>query len=323
MMGSGYTPVHTTFVPPLAVLGRKGGREQENINPNLNVQQAAPRRMPSPPISEPSMFVQAPTTPPIANNLNMHSGNLGAFDAFADMNPFTLKTLDAYRMQLWGKMAAQGHLYQQQQQISQQPQQLSQHQMLQQQLLAQQQQQSQPQVSGLAQALRPAFFKDAGLAGMLAGKSATSSSSPSPSAAYPSPPSTPKLSAAGARTERENMQRDAMYATLASQTLLSKLGGAFWDAFSGSSSSSTPSTSSPKQWDAEKVRKVLEGKAVVRVVDVDSPLPPAPVAKMDVKAVVPTSTSSSSSLSARPECSLTSLLEESMRGLTLAGKSNK
>lgn len=30
-----------------------------------------------------------------------------------------------------------------------------------------------------------------------------------------------------------------------------------------------------KEWDADKVRKVLEGKAVVRVVDVDS-LPPTP-----------------------------------------------
>ncbi|KZP02802.1 hypothetical protein FIBSPDRAFT_969601 [Athelia psychrophila] len=378
--GMGYTPVHTTFVPPLAALARKGGRELENLNPNLNAGAGVPpmmergmerERAPSPPIAEPSMFVQTPASakasPALAHahtnaNAGMGNGGLGAFDAFADMNPFTLKTLDAYRMQLWGKMAAQGHLYQQQQQFAQlhqhqqqpqsqhqqpqspQQQQQQQQQMLQQQLNAtqQQQQQQQQQISGLAQAMRPAFFRDAGLAGMLAGKGATSSSSSpssisSSSAAYPSPPGTPKLSAAaaGARAERESMQRDAMYAALASQTLLGKLGNAFWDAFSGSSSSSSSlpgsssaspssspfsSSSSGKQWDAEKVRKVLEGKAVVRVVDVEQPAPKAMAvasasvaagAKADVKVAT-----------CGTDC-LTKVLEESMRGLTLAGKSAK
>ena len=62
---------------------------------------------------------------------------LGGFDGFADMNPFTMKTLDAYvffsfsllnrglafflsyRMHLWGKMAAQQQLHQQQNQTLQ------------------------------------------------------------------------------------------------------------------------------------------------------------------------------------------------------------
>lgn len=48
-----------------------------------------------------------------------------------------------------------------------------------------------------------------------------------------------------------------------------KLGSAFWDAFSGSSSSPLAGVGIKKEWDADKVRKVLEGKAVVRVVDVD------------------------------------------------------
>ncbi|KZP12762.1 hypothetical protein FIBSPDRAFT_961081 [Athelia psychrophila] len=324
-MGS-YTPVHTTFVPPLAALARKGGREQGNLNPNLTAQvpqmiERGIERAPSPPIAEPSMFVQTPATvaKPSLANTNANIGNLGAFDAFADMNPFTLKTLDAYRMQLWGKMAAQRHLYQlhqhqQQPQLTQRQQQ-----MLQQQLNAAQQQQQQ-QISGLAQAMRPAFFRDAGLAGMLAGKgaSATSSASPSSSyAAYPSPPSTPKLSAAaaGARAERESMQRDAIRSS-------AKLGNAFLDAFSdrASSSSALPSSSSSssaKQWDAEKVRKVLEGKVVVRVVDVEQPAPKASAAvgagvKADVKAAA-----------CGNDYSLTKVLEEGMRGLTLAGKSTK
>ncbi|KAJ3528716.1 hypothetical protein NMY22_g9291 [Coprinellus aureogranulatus] len=50
-----------------------------------------------------------------------------------------------------------------------------------------------------------------------------------------------------------------------------KLGQAFWDAFSGSPSSSSPKTPGRREdWDADKVRRVLEGKAVVRVVDVDA-----------------------------------------------------
>ena len=57
-----------------------------------------------------------------------------------------------------------------------------------------------------------------------------------------------------------------MLAAMASQTLLRKLGNAVWDAFIGSPSHSS---SSRGDWDADKVRKVLEGKAVLRVVDVE------------------------------------------------------
>ncbi|CCO32048.1 hypothetical protein BN14_06100 [Rhizoctonia solani AG-1 IB] len=55
-------------------------------------------------------------------------------------------------------------------------------------------------------------------------------------------------------------QQAAFAASLASQTLFQRMGSAFWDAFS-----SGPS----KDVDTNKVRRVLEGKAVVRVVDVD------------------------------------------------------
>jgi bZIP-type transcription factor MBZ1 len=66
----------------------------------------------------------------------------------------------------------------------------------------------------------------------------------------------------------EPTKEQAALAALASQTLLRRLGGAFWDAFSGASSSST-STASSKAWDVDKVRRVLEGKAVVAVVDLE------------------------------------------------------
>ena len=65
-----------------------------------------------------------------------------------------------------------------------------------------------------------------------------------------------------------------MLAAMASQTVFRKLGSAVWDAFIGSpshSSSSSSSSSSRGDWDADKVRKVLEGKAVLRVVDVEPP----------------------------------------------------
>ncbi|KAF7968994.1 hypothetical protein HWV62_28728 [Athelia sp. TMB] len=288
-LGMGYTPVHTTWVPPLslasgvgsAVLSRKGvGREQENINPHLN-------RAPSPPIVSPSMFVQAtpakPKPSPIQSGVQ-GVGAPGGFDAFADMNPFTLKTLDAYRMQLWGKMAAQGHAFQLQQQQQQQLQQLQ----------AQQQQQ---QLGGLAQAMRPAFFRDA-------------SKAPSTAAATSAP--------APAQGQAAPRQQEALLAAMASQTLLKKLGGAFWDAFSGapSSSTSTPTSAGTKAWDAEKVRKVLEGRAVVRVVDVDAPVPSAK--KPDVAQVVPAKKTEA----AKERCcpTVAEILEESMRSLTISKK---
>ncbi|KAM5538138.1 hypothetical protein V8D89_008192 [Ganoderma adspersum] len=105
----GITPVHTTLVPEWGSIlsgkgapGRKSPALQENINPNLNMSTAAA----------------------LASLLNANKGNeekpkepqitLGAFDAFADTNPFTLKSLDSYRMHLWGKMAQQQQTQQRQ-----------------------------------------------------------------------------------------------------------------------------------------------------------------------------------------------------------------
>lgn len=72
----GITPVHTTLVPDLSsVLSGKPAsaakRLQENINPVLNAQM----------LPEKTMEISMPMTP---------------FDSFTEMNPFTMKTLDAY-----------------------------------------------------------------------------------------------------------------------------------------------------------------------------------------------------------------------------------
>ena len=70
-IGGGFTPVHTTLVPDISTVVKKG--LQENMNPALNAQQ-------------PSLG---------GAGLGAAKG-LSGFDGFADLNPFTMKTLDAY-----------------------------------------------------------------------------------------------------------------------------------------------------------------------------------------------------------------------------------
>jgi hypothetical protein len=134
----------------------------------------------------------------------------------------------------------------------------------------------------------------------------------------------------------QQQQQAAVIAALASQTLLQKLGGAFWDAFAGSSdgvgSSSGSSITAPgagvaKAFDADKVRRVLEGKAVVRVVDVEpTGTGVATVAGVAPKVKVEPRSGSSSSVGATEMgerkclCAVTDLLEESMRSLSIAKK---
>ena len=235
-----------------------------------------------------------------------------------------------YRMQLWTRMA------QQQQQHHQ--------------LAAQQQQQQQhpssPPLSGLAANLRPHYFSSAQnmraappappLSSLLSGKHHPSHASAFTSAtsapAYPTPPASPQLSSTSAQMPTP---QHAALATMASQTLIQRLGSAFWQAFSGSPSSYPPSSSHPAPgarapaWDAEKVRRVLEGTAVVRVVDVDPPssVPSAVeavVAEKEPKEVqVQTQCQGQlacAKLSAAARETGLSVLEESMRALTLGKK---
>ena len=259
----GVTPVHRVVMPEmtggvmgvLAQLNGAGSEKlQENMNPMLNVPRATDGNA----------------------KVDAKAGG-GGFDGYADGNVFTMKTMDTYRMHLWGKMATMRN-----QQGRQHPQ--PQH----------QQHQHQPQpahLTGLASYMRPSYFSSPMLGGKHAGLPAyphhSSSSSPPPpyQATPPLPPSLFSKHGGLEKMERERereRERDkekevAMAAALASQTLLKKLGGAFWDAFvAGGTASSVPSVGSSSSalgggrlWDADKVRKVLEGKAVVRVVEVD------------------------------------------------------
>ncbi|KAH9849017.1 hypothetical protein C2E23DRAFT_738104 [Lenzites betulinus] len=257
MGGFGITPVHTTLVPDLSsvlsgkpVAGRKSPTLQENINPTLN---GSPASLAS-----------------LLSGRNEDRTNqqqqlpMGAFDAFSDINPFTLKSMDAYRMHLWGKMA--------QQQFSQR----------------QPQQQPAQSPSGLASNLRPHYFtnKSPSLSTLLSGKSASSSTSHiNP---YPTPPSSPPLPSYQQRDAPT--AQHAVLASIASQTLFGKLSSAFWDAFAQPSGSLGSSGHGKREWDAEKVRRVMEGTAVLRIVDVEpqpaasrapSPRPSAVQSKQD------------------------------------------
>ncbi|KAI6002998.1 hypothetical protein EDD15DRAFT_2385552 [Pisolithus albus] len=281
--GMGVTPVHTTLIPPIASSSPilqpsifyeetvRSRAPQENINPGLN---SSPQRN----------FVEKNGSANINPALNHLSniGNVGAFDAFTDTNPFTLKTLDAYRMQLWGKMAAQQQISQatvHSQQIHNLP-------------------HSPPLASsGFASRLQPHF--------LLAPTKVAAGSF----GAYPTPPPSPPTAAAAPTREQ------AEIAALASQTLLGKLGHAFWDAFSGSSSSSshlTPTSAAiRKQWDADKVRKVLEQTVAPPVASASVSTSSIQMAKGSEKVKSPGQC-----------CMLTDILEESMRSLTLGKKMN-
>ncbi|TCD63688.1 hypothetical protein EIP91_005093 [Steccherinum ochraceum] len=239
----GITPVHTTLMPewssvlsgkPVATNASRSPMLQENINPSLNS----------------GFGGQKPQQP--GSQLPMNP-----FDSFADKNMFTLKTMEDYRMQLWTRMG----------------QQQAQHRQMQQQAAVSSGSSSSssspspspsPPLNGLASNMRPHFFTSPTLSAIL-----KSTSSAAPVAAYPSPPPSPPMPHATAPSHAE--QQAILAASLASQTLVRKLGSAFWDAFSGGSSSAHGGLGlpGPKAFDADKVRKVLEGKAVVRVVDVE------------------------------------------------------
>ena len=347
----GITPVHRVVLPEVSVMGMglfgnssafnseekrasadaavakvgegadgEGEKLQENINPMMNAGGNAG-----------------------TNNIGTNAGTgMGAFDGFADINPFTMKTLDAYRMHLWGKMAAQHHAfqYQRQQQTKQQ----------------QAQQQASQGLTGLASHLRPSYFSSpalpaytsssASLSALLSGKHVVSHS-PAPPYSPPPPYLSPKFGEkerAGAEKDKERERESekqierAMYAALASQTLLRRLGSAFWDAFSGSSSSASSSPSSTgvgvgRALDVDKVRRVLEGKAVVRVVDVEEP-----VRSSQTQTQIQTPTQAQRMYEREMECkrrerrerdrkamckcqaAMTDILEESMRSLSLGKK---
>jgi hypothetical protein len=103
---------------------------------------------------------------------------------------------------------------------------------------------------------------------------------------------------------------------MASQTLLQRLGRAFWQAFAAHSPSNdaNPNAGAPA-WDSDKIRRVLEGKAVLSVVDVE------PEVKVGAAAVSPTTQTlpnGTKTHECSKGCNLTGTLEEGMRALSLS-----
>ncbi|KAI0269935.1 hypothetical protein BC834DRAFT_819945 [Gloeopeniophorella convolvens] len=264
----GITPVHTTLIPenftqplasvkPLAGVRSPNSLLQENINPLLN-----------------------------GNNTGLADASFGGptkpdpFDMFAEANPFTLKMLDAYRMQLWTRMAQQ-----------QSPAQT----------------QTPAPLTGLAAGLRPLYFT-------------SPRSSSSTLSGKHTPPSSPKLGAVPAPfTSKESpTPQQALLATMASQTLFQRLGTAVWQAFACQSPSNDASIGGRAAgWDADKIRRVLEGKAVIRIVDLEPEEKPRAA---PMSAFMQTSSHDATKRECSKECSITAVLEESMRALTLGKK---
>jgi hypothetical protein len=99
---------------------------------------------------------------------------------------------------------------------------------------------------------------------------------------------------------------------MASQTLLQHLGSAFWQAFMTQLPS--PNAGTPTL-DADKIRRVLEGKAIVSVVDVE---PEVDVRASPVSAPTHTLSNDATTLESSKGCGLTTVLEESMCALSLS-----
>ncbi|KAH7098105.1 hypothetical protein BKA62DRAFT_714253 [Auriculariales sp. MPI-PUGE-AT-0066] len=308
----GVAQVHTTLVPDFAF-----NELQENINPAMN----------SMPLVD-DHLMSSICEPPI------NPTNAASFDQFTDSNPFTMRSLDQYRMQMWGRLAREagpGALNaalginaasvpfshpsppsdpaspssnpglafssdSSSRSSSSSPSPpmafaspvlpMSFHSPQSAPSPSQSQSQSQLGINGMPLATMPhPILPGQPLSGLASnarplwlqpnasGKNLTERAAPADTLAEIMSKSTKpdllRLPSTSSRTAGSEMPEirpeQAVLATMASTTLLSKMRVAFWDAFA----KPTPVEGKRKDWDPEKVRRVLEGTAVVRVVDVE------------------------------------------------------
>jgi hypothetical protein len=264
----GITPVHTTLIP------------ENFIHPLAGVK---------------SLTAAPAHSPTSKENINpsLHSGNssllsnpnkVGRFDTCPEANPFIMKALDAYWMQLWSRLA---------------------------QIQPTQSQQQPPFANGSPTGYRPHHFtpprapSSSSISAFLSGKH---------SSAYPTPPTSPNLSSAVAllpSSKETFTPQQALLATMVSQTLLQRLGSAFWQAFAiDETSSHAP------MLDADKIRRILEGKAVIKIVGLEP--------EEQVGATPATSNPTLSNSLETRECTkdsgVTAVLEDGIRALRLGKK---
>lgn len=136
--------------------------------------------------------------------------------------------------------------------------------------------------------------------------------------AYPTPPTSPKLGSALAplSSSKETFTpQQALLATMVSQTLLQRLGGAFWQTFAGNSSSETTPHSST--CDTDTIWRVLEGKAVIKIVDLE---PEEEVGATSVSASIPALSDVLETRECTKDSGLSTVLEDNMRTLSLGKK---
>jgi hypothetical protein len=106
-----------------------------------------------------------------------------------------------------------------------------------------------------------------------------------------------------------------MLAAIASQTILHQLGSAFWQAFTSHSSSNEANPNAAVTWEADKIQRVLEGKAVVRIVDIE---PEVKVGAAIASPPTQTLPDDSKTHECSKGCNLTTVLEEGMCALSLS-----
>ena len=134
---------------------------------------------------------------------------------------------------------------------------------------------------------------------------------------YPTPTS-PKVGSAltSLPSSKETFTpQQAVLATMVSQALLQRLGSAFWEAFAGNSSSET--TPSSPTWDADTIRRVLEGKAVIKIVDLE---PEEKMGATPVSASIPALCDVLETRECTKDSGLSTVLEDNMRALSLGKK---
>ena len=109
--------------------------------------------------------------------------------------------------------------------------------------------------------------------------------------------------------------QQALLATMVSQTLLQQFSSAFWQAFTGNSSSET--NSHAPTWDTDKIRRVLEGKAVIKIIDLE---PEEKAGATPIGASIPALSNGLEARECTKDSALATVLEDGMRALSLGKK---
>jgi hypothetical protein len=135
------------------------------------------------------------------------------------------------------------------------------------------------------------------------------------SSAYPTPPTSPNLSSAVAllpSSKETFTPQQALLATMVSQTLLQRLGSAFWQAFA----IIDETTSHAPMLDADKIRRILEGKAVIKIVGLE----PEEQVGATPATSIPTLSNSLETRECTKDSGVTAVLEDGIRALSLGKK---